>query len=111
MGKMRTVEKTDNLPIFSIKLYEARRRKGLSQKEFGKLLNGEKSKGHQEVISLYERGLRQPSISVIIKMCDILDVDANFLFGFATNMKQRQLSEYSTDELVKELLKRWDVIK
>lgn len=58
----------------------ARRQKGYKQEELAALLNKSKS-----VISNWERGENKPDADALFELCDILDVDANYLLGWVDN--------------------------
>lgn len=62
------------------RIRELRKEKNLSQEELGKLLNVQKA-----AISKYERGLIEPSKSVLLKMCEIFSVSTDYLLGVATS--------------------------
>lgn len=61
-------------------LKEARINKGLKQEELAKLIGKSKN-----VISNWERGDNKPDADTLFELCDILDVDANFLLGWESN--------------------------
>lgn len=66
-------------------LRRARRRKGLTGKEFGRLLNVS-----QQQISRYERGTTSITIEQLDSILDCLDVDWNYFFN-------EVLAKYSSD--------------
>ena len=55
----------------------ARKDKGLMQKQLAEIL-----KVPHNTLSQWETGVCEPSVEMIIKIANALDVDANFLFGF-----------------------------
>lgn len=59
-----------------LRLREIREEKGLTQKELAKKLNLD---GHN--IGDWERGKCEPSISMIIKLSNVLDVSISYLLG------------------------------
>lgn len=61
-------------------LKEARINKGLKQEELANLIGKSKN-----VISNWERGDNKPDADTLFELCDILDVDANFLLGWESN--------------------------
>lgn len=61
-------------------LKQARTRKGLKQEELAKLVGKSKN-----VISNWERGDNKPDADTLFELCDILNVDANFLLGWEDN--------------------------
>jgi len=58
------------------KLKELREEKGLSQTKLGEALGVD-----QTTISQYERGVREPNIQTIKKICDFFGVSADYLLG------------------------------
>lgn len=66
---------------FGIVLKKERERIGITQIDLA---------GHcdldKETISLYERGLRQPTLKTLLKLADALDVEAEYL---VTEVKKR----------------------
>ena len=69
------------LMSFGKRLFEARKRMGLSQEEVAKALN---AKG--PVIGRYERDEMKPSIETAAKLAQILEVSLDYLVG-ATDME------------------------
>ncbi len=67
-----------------------RKQKGLSQADLGKAIG---TSG--DIVGRYERNIMSPSIEVIIKMADALDVSIDFLVG-KTNL---QLDRTTLDRL------------
>lgn len=61
-------------------LKEARINKGLKQEELANLVGKSKN-----VISNWERGDNKPDADTLFELCDILNVDANFLLGWESN--------------------------
>ena len=61
-------------------LKEARIKKGYKQEELAALVGKSKN-----VISNWERGDNKPDADTLFKLCDILDVDANYLLGWENN--------------------------
>ena len=58
------------------RLKELRQEKGLKLKEIANYLNVT-----VRTVSRYEEGTREPSISVLIKLCDLFEVPADYLIG------------------------------
>lgn len=59
----------------------------------------------------YERGMREPNITKIKKICEVLNCDANYLLGITDTheaLVQTSIQDFSTDELLAELKRRWD---
>lgn len=61
-------------------LKAARINKGLKQEELANLVGKSKN-----VISNWERGDNKPDADTLFELCDILNVDANFLLGWESN--------------------------
>lgn len=61
-------------------LKEARINKGLKQEELANLVGKSKN-----VISNWERGDNKPDADTLFELCDILNVDANFLLGWESD--------------------------
>ena len=55
---------------------ELRLEKGLKIKDVAEYLNV-----NLRTVYRYEEGTREPSISVLIKLCDLFDVPADYLIG------------------------------
>lgn len=62
--------------VFSERLKELRQEKGIGQVELSERLN--MSKG---IISLWENGLREPTMSSLIALADYFDVSIDYLAG------------------------------
>lgn len=65
------------------------------------------------VYSRYERGERQPKADTIKKLCEVLNCDANYLLGITDEpekikVEEKTVQDFSTDELLAELKRRWD---
>lgn len=65
---------------FGKKLREARELKGLSQAELARKINA-----HHSIIGRYERDEVKPTIDVVKKLADILNVTAGYLLGETDN--------------------------
>ena len=73
------------MSVFRERLKAARRLRGLKQYELAAMVEVEPT-----VISRYETGLvKEASMSRLIKLCDALDVSADFLLGRTDNMTLR----------------------
>jgi len=59
------------------RLKELREEKGLSQTQIADAIGI-----RQQTISQYEKGITQPDIQTIKKLCDFFDVSADYLLGF-----------------------------
>lgn len=97
-------------------LKEARLKKGITQEELAKLVGKTKN-----VISNWERGDNKPDADTLFLLCDILNVDANFLLGWENNQnlslslkeqdyikKYRDLDDHGKDLVDTILLKEYD---
>lgn len=62
--------------VFSERLYECRKEKGLSQTALAEILGVQ-----QSCISKWERGATAPDPEDIAKICKILDVSSDYLLG------------------------------
>lgn len=60
-------------------LRQLRKEKGLSQEEFGKIF-----KISQRMYSTYEQGIRQPSIDILLEICEYYNVSLDYLTGNET---------------------------
>lgn len=78
------------MEYFGSKLKAVRKSKGMTQLELAKRLNIAKGS-----ISAYEQGVTYPSVDVLIKICDILDVSSDYLLGISDEItiKMSGLSE------------------
>lgn len=61
---------------FSIRLRQLRLEKGTTQKQICDYLGLTRN-----ALGNYEAGIREPSIDVIIRLCDYFDVSADYLIG------------------------------
>ena len=64
--------------LFAKRLRELRREKGLSQVELGAMLGY----GYT-AISGYETGRNEPSFADFIRLCELLDVSADYILGLS----------------------------
>lgn len=106
---------------FKDRLRELRKKKGLTQQELAELIGKTES-----IVRKYENGTSFPRVSVmsirkwegenrkpgmdsIIDLALFFNVTTDYLLGLTDNdkPKQKELSDYSTDELMKEVMKRW----
>ena len=67
--------------FLGFRLRELRKKMGLSQSELGKILGVTKSS-----ISGYEKGLRVPSMEVLLIMIKLFDVSADYMLGRELNV-------------------------
>lgn len=103
---------------FKDRLKELRKEVGLSQLELSEKVTTLKTNGKtyahstsssQVTMGNWERGTRKPNIDTLKELCNILHVNADYLLGLSDErqLKQKELSDYSTDELMREVLRRW----
>lgn len=81
---------------FGHRLKQAREKKKLYQHELATLLNITDG-----TISNYEKGIAFPRWDKIIKLCEILDVDPNYLFWDDLSDKLRNKIEKETSDATK----------
>ncbi len=70
------------MQYFGERLRDLRHKKHMTQKQLADKLD--LSKG---TISAYEQGKKYPSIEVLIKLCNILQVSADYLLGLSDDMQ------------------------
>ena len=90
---------------FSERIQRLRKEQALTQKELGEKLNV--SESH---IRKWESGTSFTSIPKLIQLAQVFNVSADYLVGLSSEKlksKQKELSDYSTDALMKEVLRRW----
>ncbi|MCR6627671.1 helix-turn-helix domain-containing protein [Pseudoxanthomonas mexicana] len=86
-------KRTENSPVFAIRLAQARERAGLSQKQLGILAGFDPSVASPR-INQYERGRHEPQLKTAKQLAEVLGVPPAFL--------------YTDDQLLAELLLRWN---
>lgn len=86
-------KRTANSQIFATRLAQARERAGLSQKQLGILAGLDPSVASPR-INQYERGRHEPQLKTAKQLAEVLGVPPAFL--------------YTDDELLAELLLRWN---
>lgn len=79
--------------MFGDKLKEARKEKGLKQSELGFILGLKNT-----TISNWEKGISNPDVEIISKLCEILGVPANYFFE---NMASEEILSFSEKNLIK----------
>lgn len=106
---------------FKDRLRELRKKRGLTQQELADLIGKTES-----IVRKYENGTsfprvsamsikqwegekRKPQMDSIIDIALFFNVTTDYLLGLTDNSEpiRNQLSDYSTDELMKEVMKRW----
>lgn len=79
--------------MFGDKLKEARIAKGLKQSELGDLLNLKNT-----TISNWEKGVSNPDVEIISKLCSILNVSASYFFD---DMASEEILSFNEKEHIK----------
>lgn len=65
-----------DLSIIGVRIREQRNEKKLSQSELGKLLSVS-----QDTVSLWEKSKSLPTVEMVIALCDLFEVSADYLLG------------------------------
>lgn len=68
--------------FLSIRLKEVRERRKYTQTQLAELISDENAKVSNRTISNWEQEISQPDIDMIGRLCKVLDIDANYLFGW-----------------------------
>lgn len=68
------------LMVLGYRIRRLRKERALSQAQLGKLLGVSKVS-----ISGYEKGTRIPSINTLLKLIDVLEISADYIFGREVN--------------------------
>lgn len=84
---------TAKYPVFALRLAQARERSGLSQTQLGVLAGLDPSVASPR-INQYERGKHEPQLKTAKRLAEVLGIPPAFL--------------YTEDELLAELLLRWN---
>lgn len=66
--------------IFGERLKKIRQKRGVTQESLAKIVSISPSS-----ISLYERGIREPNLSMLISIAKALDVSTDYLLGLTNN--------------------------
>lgn len=90
---MEVVKRTTQLPIFALRLAQARKRAGLSQRELGVLSDLDPTVASPR-INQYERGKHEPQLKTAKRLAEVLGIPPAFL--------------YTDDDVLAELLLRWN---
>ena len=96
---------SDNIKFFKElgkRIAELRKEKGLSQEELGK-----KAKKSRQVISRFELGEVRPSISTLLAISKVLEVDITIVLSFST---QNRINSRLYEILKKLNMKQKDVL-
>lgn len=73
-------------------------KKNISQENFAKLLGFK----YNSIISYWESGINEPRVTIVPKLCQILEITPNQLFGFEkcmTTEKEKKFSEFELEAL------------
>ena len=79
--------------LFGLRLKALRERENLTQKQLAEKLDVVKAS-----VSAYETGGVHPSLEILIKICNILDVSADYLLGLSDS-KKFQFSHLSNEQV------------
>ena len=69
------------LEHFSDRLKAIRKNKNITQAELAQRLNIVTG-----TVSSYEQGLKYPSVEVLVKICDVLEISSDYLLGIYDNL-------------------------
>ena len=69
-----------SIMIFGERLKKIRQKRGVTQESLAKIVSISPSS-----ISLYERGIREPNLSMLISIAKALDVSTDYLLGLTNN--------------------------
>lgn len=81
---------------FGTRLKDLRKSKRLTQLELAEAVDLVKSS-----ISAYEKGLKYPSIEVLIKLCNFFNVSSDYLLGLSDN---KEIQKYDLTEEQREII-------
>lgn len=89
---------------FNDRVRELRKKKKLTQASLG-----EKMGVFESQIRKWENGDSYTSVPKLIELSKIFGVTTDYILGLTDDetVMKKELSDYSTDELMKEVLKRW----
>ena len=87
------VARTTQHPVFALRLAQARKRAGLSQRQLGVLADLDPTVASPR-INQYERGKHEPQLKTAKRLAEVLGIPPAFL--------------YTDDEVLAELLLRWN---
>ena len=91
---------------FSEKLYELRKKDGLSQKELAKRLGIS-----QASINYWEKGQRTPSIDMVSMIADYFGVSLNYLSGLDEDKIAQKVSSWGIDAIMAHSKEEKDILK
>lgn len=97
-----------NIMIFGDRLKEIRQKRGITQEALAKSVSISPSS-----ISLYERGIREPNLNMLISIAKALDVSTDYLLGLTNNEFRisSELKDLSFEDIKKILQTFIDKIK
>lgn len=87
-----------SVEYFGNRLQAARKNAGLTQAELASILRMAKG-----TISAYEQGHKTPSITVLVKICEILKISSDYLLGISDNLSLEMEFSGLTDEQIEPL--------
>ena len=90
---MAVVTRTTQHPVFALRLAQARKRAGLSQRQLGVLADLDPTVASPR-INQYERGKHEPQLKTAKRLAEVLGIPPAFL--------------YTDDDVLAELLLRWN---
>ncbi|MGM0167994.1 hypothetical protein IGI39_003006 [Enterococcus sp. AZ135] len=94
------------MEYFGDKLKALRKAKKMTQLDLGNRVGVSKW-----AITSYEQGRTSPSVEILIKLCDILDVSSDYLLGISDNLPIQLNSVGLSDEEVRLLLEFLNLIE
>ncbi|WP_438734084.1 helix-turn-helix domain-containing protein [Enterococcus sp. AZ128] len=95
-----------SMEYFGDKLKALRKAKKMTQLDLGNRVGVSKW-----AITSYEQGRTSPSVEILIKLCDILDVSSDYLLGISDNLPIQLNSVGLSDEEVRLLLEFLNLIE
>lgn len=95
-----------SMEYFGDKLKALRKAKKMTQLDLGNRVGVSKW-----AITSYEQGRTSPSVEILIKLCDILDVSSDYLLGISDNLPIQLNSVGLSDEEVRSLLEFLNLIE
>lgn len=78
-----------NESTFGSRLAEARRNAGLTQAQLGEGLGPDKRDLQKATVSSWEVGASQPNAAQLVKLCERLNVSADYLLGVSANDERK----------------------
>lgn len=92
---------------FKDRIRTARKNKKITQKELAEQLNMS-----HNAVSNWENGESQPDYNILCRICDILDVDPNYLLGYETKKEKenKNISEKTFDKTINFLISNKDIL-